>query len=582
MERRLTAILAADVVGYSRLMGEDEAGTLERLKSLRKDLVQPRITERKGRIVKLMGDGLLAEFPSVVEAVQCAVEIQAAIPKREPDRPGNERIRLRIGVNLGDIIGEGSDIYGDGVNLAARLEGLASPGGICVSGPVFDQVKGKTDLRFADLGEQQVKNFAHPVRVYRIVVEDGSDGSKAGDTPADARPVLELRDKPSIAVLPFANMSGDPDQQYFSDGVTEDITTELCRFGSINVLARHTTFVLRDRAEDIREAIAALGADYLLEGSIRRAGNRIRLTAQLVDVDSQKQIWAHRYDREQADVFAIQDELVHAIVATLIGRLEANSLERALRKPPESLAAYDYYLQGLWYDRKYDPEYAADVRGPLERAIALDPTFARAYALLATSMMMAGWFGGSLESPSQEILRIAKTAVEQDPTDGDCFAKLGVVHIDRVEHEEARRCFERAFDLNPHDPSIWSHYAWYLLTVGEPEKALENLDRREAIDPHPPNWHLDIRAAALYDLGRYEEAAGLLEEKTAPYSYNYGQLAACYGQLGRTEEAATSWQRFVEGTPGATLADVGAANCYLRQADIDHWTEGLLKAGLPE
>jgi len=416
--------------------------------------------------------------------------------------------------------------------------------------------------------------------------EKGDGESERKTPPAEALQSKsgppQASDKPSIAVLPFVNMSDDPEQQYFSDGITEDVTTELSRFGSINVLARHSTFVLRGRSENIREAVAALGADYLLEGSIRRAGNRIRLTAQLVDVGGQTNVWAHRYDRELADVFAIQDELVHAIVATLVGRLETSSLERALRKPPESLAAYDYYLRGLWYDRKYDPEYAAEEREALERAIALDPTFARAYALLATSMIMAAWFEGSIEKSPPEVLRIAKKAVELDPTDGDCFAKLAFIHIDRREHEDARRNLEKALNLNPHEPSTWSHYAWYLVTVGDPEKALEYLDRREAIDPYPPNWHSDVRAEALYDLGRYEEATRILEQKDVPYHYNYGQLAACYGQLERKEEAARCWEKFIEGSPEATLSSVGDGNCYLRQADADHWFEGLLKAGLSD
>jgi adenylate cyclase len=273
---------------------------------------------------------------------------------------------------------------------------------------------------------------------------------------------------------------------------------------------------------------------------------------------------------------------VHAIVATLVGRLETSRLERALRKPPENLAAYDYYLRGLWGDRKYDPACTADAQEALERAIALDPTFARAYALLATTMMMAGWLSGSFERPSPEVLRIAKTAVELDPTDADCFAKLGIIHLDRGEHEDARRNLEKALGLNPHEPSIWSHYAWYLVTTGQPEQALEYLDRREAIDPYPPNWHSDVRAEALYDLRRYEEAAQVLEQKTVPYHYNYGQLAACYGQLGRKQEAARCWEKFLEGSPRAPLSSVGEGNCYLRQADADHWLEGLLKAGLTD
>jgi TolB-like protein/Tfp pilus assembly protein PilF len=388
--------------------------------------------------------------------------------------------------------------------------------------------------------------------------------------------------KPAVAVLPFANLSADPEQQYFSDGLTEDIMTELSRFGSLDVLARQSAFVLRDRAEDIREAVRELGAQYLLEGSVRRSGNRIRLTAQLVDVATQKHIWTDRYDRELADVFAIQDDLVHAIVATLAGRMKADSRERALRKPPENLMAYDYYLQGLWFDGKYDLASMAAGRAVMEKAIALDPTFARAYGHLAHFMMMAGWFEGSSEIPSDEVLEIAKRAVELDPTDGDCFAKLGVVHVDRREPEEARQNLEAALRLNPHDSSTWSHYAWYLVTIGQAAEALEYLDRRAAVDPYLPNWHWDIRAAALYDLGRYEDAAQVLEQKANPYFFNYGQLAACHGQLGRKDEALRCWEKVLEISPEATLALISEGNCHTRQKDVDHWLEGLRKAGLSD
>jgi adenylate cyclase len=290
LERRLAAILAADVVGYSRLMGEDEAGTLERLKSLRRELVQPRIAERGGRIVKLMGDGLLAEFPSVVEAVLCAVEIQHAMPGREAAVAEEQRITLRIGVNLGDVIVEGSDIYGDGVNVAARLEALADPGGVCLSGPAFDTVDGKLDAAFEDIGEQTMKNIAKPVRVYRL--RSASPQEAPPRQPAGSPP---LPDKPSIAVLPFTNMSGDPEQEYFSDGITEDIITELSRFSSLFVVARNSTFSYKGRSVDIRRIARELGVRYVLEGSIRRAGGRVRITAQLIDSSSGNHIWAERY-----------------------------------------------------------------------------------------------------------------------------------------------------------------------------------------------------------------------------------------------------------------------------------------------
>ena len=560
MQRRLSAILAADMVGYSRLMAADERGTIARQKEHRAALIDPMISEYGGRIVKTMGDGLLVEFPSAVDAVECALEIQRGMAKRDGEMDG-------------DISIDGDDVLGDGVNVASRLEGLAMPGGICISGSVYETLQGKLAEPFLDIGEQALKNINRKIRAWQWAPEQVSTFS------GRARSISE---KPSIAVLPFTNMSGDPDQEYFTDGITEDLTTELSRFGSLRVLARHSTFVLRDQAENVRKEIEALGADYLLEGSVRRAGDQIRLTAQLVDVSSQKHIWAHRYDRKLSEVFAIQDELVHAIVATLVGRVEASSLDRAFRKPPESLAAYDYYLRGLWYDRKYDPSCSADGVAVLEKAIALDPTFARAYGLLATSMMMSNWHEGSLEAASEECLSMAKKAVELDLTPGDCFAKLGIVHLDRREYEEARRNLEKALKMNPHEPSTWSHYAWYLVANGEPEKALEYLDRREAIDPYPPNWNADLRAEALYDLGRYGEAAYVLEQKPSPYPYNYGQLAACYGQMGRKEEAAECWARYLQGTPDATIASVGKANSYKHQADLEHWTEGLLKAGLSD
>jgi len=408
------------------------------------------------------------------------------------------------------------------------------------------------------------------------------DTAPAPPAARDAETAPTDSGRPSIAVLPFTNLSADPEQQYFSDGITEDIMTELSRFGSLDVLARQSTFVMRDRSEDAHAAVKDLGAQYVLEGSIRRAGDRIRLTAQLVDVNTKKHVWTDRYDRDLVEVFAIQDELVHAIVATLAGRLKADGRERAFRKPPENLVAYDYYLKSLWFEGKYDLESCAAGREATEKAIALDPTFARAYGLLAHFLMTTGWFVGSSEIPSDEILGIAKRAIELDPTDGDCFAKLGVVHIDRREHDEARRNLETALRLNPHDSSTWSHYAWYLVTVGEPEQALEYLDRRAAVDPYLPNWHWEIRAEALYDLRRYEEAAQVLEQQANRNLFSYAHLATCYGQLGRTEEAARCWEEVIALNPEATPSSVSQSICHARQSDVDHWLDGLRKAGLTD
>jgi TolB-like protein/Tfp pilus assembly protein PilF len=403
-----------------------------------------------------------------------------------------------------------------------------------------------------------------------------------GAVPTGASAKVNSSGKPSILVLPFKSLSADAEQQYFSDGITDDIMTELSRFGSLDVVARQSAFVLRDRAQDVGKTLADLGADYSLEGSVRKAGTRIRLTAQLVDLGTGKQIWADRYDRELADVFVIQDELVQAIVAKLVGRLEIDSHARALRKLPENLAAYDYYLQGLWHDRKYDAENARAAVAVLKKAIALDPTFARAYGLLAHSLIVLGFFGEREEAASDEILELAKKAVELDPTDSDCFAKLGIAHVYRLEHEQARKNLETAQRMNPNDSYTYSHYAWYLETVGEAKMALENLDRALALDPHPPQWHWDLRCETLYALHRYEEAAEILEQKSLAHFWDFGYLAACYGQLGKNEKARECWEKTRSLFPEVKLAMIGNTIGYLHQADADHWTEGLLKAGLSD
>jgi adenylate cyclase len=385
MERRLAAILAADVVGYSRLMGADEAGTLARLKSLRKELVQPKITERKGRIVKLMGDGLLAEFPNIVEAVQCAVDIQVQMIGREADLPDEQRIRLRIGVNLGDIIVEGLDIYGDGVNVAARLEALAEPDGICVSGTVFDHVKGKVGLDLADLGEQKVKNIDQPVQVYRIALDRGADAGEAAGMPAAGATLLKQPDKPSIAVLPFTNMSGEVEQDYFADGMVEDIIAGLARIKWLFVIARNSSFVYKGRSVDVKQAGRELGVRYVLEGSVRKASSRVRVTGQLIEAETGRHVWADGFDRTLDDVFAIQDELTMSVVAAIEPSLRQAEIERVKRKRPDSLDAYDLILRAIPHVYPAMPDGAAKGLSLLERALELGPNYALAHGFAAWS-----------------------------------------------------------------------------------------------------------------------------------------------------------------------------------------------------
>ena len=350
--RRLAAILAADVAGYSRLMGVDEEGTHERLRAHFEELVDPKITEHRGRIVKNTGDGMLTEFPSVVDAVRCAVEVQRGMAERNTGTPLEKRIEFRIGINLGDVIAEGEDIFGDGVNIAARLEALAEPGGICISRVVRDQVRDRLDYTFEDLGEQQVKNISRPVRVYRV--RDGA-ASIEEPLPASPRP-LPLPDTPSVAVLPFSNMSGDPDQEFFADGIAEDIITAQSRFPSLFVIARNSSFIYKGRAVDVKQVGRELGVRYVLEGSLRKSGDRIRVTAQLVEAETGKHVWAGRYDRDLVDIFALQDEITEAVTIAVAPAIADAERQRAMRKPPQSLDAWAAYQRGLWHSEKYTAE----------------------------------------------------------------------------------------------------------------------------------------------------------------------------------------------------------------------------------
>jgi TolB-like protein/class 3 adenylate cyclase len=381
VERRLTAILAADVVGYSRLMGADEEGTLAALKAIRRELVDPRIVEHRGRIVKTTGDGLLVEFASVVDAVRCAVEIQQAMPERNTGLGANNRIELRIGINLGDVIVEGDDLYGDGVNIAARVEALADAGGILVSNTVHDHVRDRLPFVFEDLGEQEVKNIARPVRVYRV----RDVGAAAKSPSAPAPPALPLPDKPSIAVLPFANMSGDPEQEYFADGMVEEIITALSRIRWLFVIARNSSFTYKGKAVDVKQVARELGVRYMLEGSVRKAGNRVRITGQLIDTTTGAHIWADRFDGTFDDIFELQDQVASGVVGVIEPKLRQSEIERASRKPTASLDAYDLYLRALALRDQHTDESVREAIALLKRALAIDPSYAPAAALIGWS-----------------------------------------------------------------------------------------------------------------------------------------------------------------------------------------------------
>jgi len=586
VERRLTTILAADVVGYSRLMAADEAGTLASLKAIRRELIEPKTVDYHGRVVKLMGDGTLMEFGSVVDAVQFAVEVQVAIAERNAEVSEDRRIVYRIGINIGDIIVEGDDIYGDGVNVAARLEGLAEPGGICVSRTVFNHVKGKVDLGFEDLGEQEVKNIAEPVRVYRVQ----SDTSDA-PTRTTPRSGLPQPDKPSIAVLPFTNMSGDPEQEYFSDGLTEDIITALAHFRDVSVIARNSSFAFKGQSPDVTEVGRKLGVHFVVEGSVRKVGTKVRITAQLVDASTGTHIWAQRYDRNLEDIFAVQDEVTETVVGTLAGRLETVGAERARKKPTTSLTAFDYLLQARDLVYRYNREDNAKARALLEQAITLDPDYAEAHACLSGTYW-ADWVGGwarDSDACLERATEIAKRAVALDDSDSRAQAQMGFVLLYRRHYEQARQHIDKALALNPHHPDIVMVLSLYELWSGDPEAGVAKVKEAMRLDPF--GRYGGPLGIAHYSLRNYQDAVAALNTVRAKLPRFIAWRAASYAQLGQDEQARSTAEEFVE------IASAGMAACgaslpeswldflaqrtpYKRQEDLDHYLDGLREAGL--
>jgi adenylate cyclase len=472
MERRLTAILAADVVGYSRLMGNDEAGTLAQLKEIRQAVVDAKIAEHRGRIVKLTGDGVLAEFPSVVNAVSCATEIQTAMRARTSE----SAIQFRIGVNLGDVIAEGDDIYGDGVNVAARLESVAQPGGIAVSQSVCDHVGNRLSVTFEDRGEQQLKNIEKPIRVYDVLL----------DEPSSVEMPATRRDKPSIAVLPFNNMSGDPEQEYFSDGITEDIITDLSKVSGLSVIARHSSFSYKGKPLKVQQIGRELGVDFMLEGSVRKAGARVRVTGQLVNCKKGSHVWAERFDRDLTDIFAIQDEITHAIVEQLKVRLLPQEREAVEQIPTENIEAYTYCLRGRDFYRRYIKHYLQLGRRMFAKAVELDPLYARAYAGMADCDSFLRYYY-RFDISTDSILALADKALSLDEALPEVHASRGFALLLAHRPDEAVAEFERAIALDP--SSFEAHYLYGRLCHGQGkmEKTAALFERAAEINPDDLN-----------------------------------------------------------------------------------------------
>jgi adenylate cyclase len=576
LERRLAAILAADVVGYTRLMGADEAGTLRRLTELRQEILELLINEHHGRVVKLMGDGLLVEFASVVDALACAVAWQNRVSEQEVATEEDKRLQFRIGINLGDVIVEGEDIHGDGVNVASRLEGLAEPGGIYLSDDAYRQVRGKVEAEFEDLGELALKNVAEPVRVYRVATAvSGTASAKPASRP------LSLPEKPSIAVLPFTNMSGDPEQEFFADGISEDLITALSKIRWFFVIARNSTFTYKGQAVEVTQVARELGVRYVIEGSVRKAGNRVRITAQVVEAASGNHLWAERYDRDLKDIFALQDEMAQTIVGAVEPELSAAEREHAARKPPESLDAWETYQRGLWHLWSFTRDDNAETQRVLRRAQELDPSFATAYAFESYSHYLDAMLGFS-EAPDESLaaaLTAAKRALALDDKDPVAYFALGRVYMMHGKHDASVVELETAISINPSFAMAYHGLGSALMLSGRLEEAAEALDKAIRLSPRDPVlWGMMcFRSVTCSLLQQYEAAAewgrrAAHEPRAAKGGYwAYAVLASALGNLGQAAAAREALGEALEKT--LPTKEPGGLDPYLA---------GLRKAGLPE
>jgi len=575
--RRLAAILAADVAGYSRLVGADEAGTLEAFKTIKAEVFDPTIAAHSGRLVKTTGDGFLVEFSSVVDVLRCAVEEQASMTQRNAEISSDRRIEFRMGINVGDIVVEDGDIFGDGVNVAVRLEGLAAPGGICVSARVEEDAAGKVDLVFEDIGEQTLKNIARPVRVYRVGTGQRAEAARAPSS-------LPLPDKPSIVVLPFAYMSGDSEQEFFADGITEDLISALSRYPSLFVIARNSSFTYKGRAVDVKQVGRELGVRYVLEGGLRKAGNRIRVTAQLVEAETGKHVRAERYDRDLADIFALQDKITEAVTIAVAPAVADAELRRAMRKPPGSLDAWAAYQRGLWHVFKISRDDDALAQKYFQHAIDIDPAFAGGYKGLAVAYIQAATV---LQTHSQaEAYRsaeaLARQAIALDGTDAEAHLPLAAAMLRHGDYEGALAEAEIALAMSPNLALAHGTLGEALIFSGRPKEGLAAVQTSIRLDPHDPKLAIRLNnlALGLYFSGEYKaavEAAKRALRTNPDFPLAYRWLAAALGQLGA--EAKEALERAIAIAPATFDMYVRQRVPWHRSGDYAHMLEGLRKAG---
>lgn len=579
MERRLAAILAADVVGFSRLMEADEKGTFDSFQSHKAEVIEPLVGKHRGRIFKLMGDGFLVEFPSVVEAVECAVEIRDKTVERNLGFEESRRITYRMGINLGDVIVAENDIYGDGVNIAARLETMAGAGGIVISGAVHAHVGRKLAFRFEDLGQQKFKNISEPIQVFAVGARPDNE-APCEERPAGARP--------TIVVLPLENLSDDPSQAYFCDGLTQDITTELCRFPNVFVIASRTAFVYKGARKSAEQIGNELHVRYILEGAVQKVGQSIRVNAQLIDAQSGVHLWAQRFNKDLTGLFDIQEQIIELIVGALAPKVAAAERARALRRPPEDVDCYDLFLRGAHYfstniGLMSESETAlAESKRWFEKAIEKDPTYARAWGWLAYALATS-WTEGWADSGVLDVAKdYAEKAVFLEPEDYDTHWALAYVYSVRKELKAALNAYATALSLNSNDPDLLVEMAETLVFVGRPDEARRQIEHAMRVNPWFPDWYRWSYGWTLYHLSDHKLSNEQLEQIITPNNEVRLIMAANYAALGSTAAAERQLQRFLEHRPDWTVEKERKTLSYLDEKDEAHWLTGVREAGLPE
>jgi TolB-like protein/class 3 adenylate cyclase len=590
VERRLAAVLAADIAGYSRLMGRDEEGTLTQLKTFRKTLIDPTIAAHRGRIVKTTGDGMLVEFASVVDAARCAVEVQNGVADQNAGVPPNLRIEFRIGIHVGDIIFDDNDIFGDGVNIAARLEGLAEPGGVCISDDAQRQIRGKVDSLFDDMGPQNLKNIAEPMRAWRLNIDAKASAVLSLDPSIEiARPPV-LPDKPSIAVLPFQNMSSDAEQEYFADGIVEDIITALSRYHSLFVIARNSSFTYKGRAVDVKQVGRELGVRYVLEGSVRKSADRVRVTGQLIDASNGAHLWADRFDGALNDIFDLQDHITLRTVGAIAPKLEGAEINRAMRKPTESLDGYDFYLRAMASFHKAGKADISEALRLFLNAIELDDNFSSAYGMAAWCYVRRKMNGWAEDGPSESshAAQIAERAVECGKDDAVALACGGLaIGYIFANFDRAITLFDRSQALNPNLVMAWHLSSWIRSFIGQQDLAVEHLERAirlSPVDPQRPGMQASI-ACAHFAAGRFDIAASTAKTAILEQPNNFMATlvaAAANAMTGNLDIARAATGRVREIDPSFRLHMVKDRLPYKQPELLARWQDALRQAGLPE